>query len=53
MNYPWGKAFDSLRCNSYESGLGRTTAVGLYPYGKSPVGVLDMSGNVWEWTNTV
>ena len=32
----------------YESGLGRTTAVGLYPQGASPVGALDMSGNVWE-----
>lgn len=47
--YPWGKTFDSLRCNIYESGLGRTTAVGLYPDGRSPVGTLDMSGNVWEW----
>jgi len=47
--YPWGKDFDTLRCNSSESGLGRTTAVGLYPHGISPVGALDMSGNVWEW----
>ncbi len=47
--YPWGTAFDSLRCNTYESVLGRTTAVGLYPQGISPVGALDMSGNVWEW----
>ena len=47
--YPWGKDFDSQRCNTYESGLGRTTAVGLYPQGISPVGALDMSGNVWEW----
>jgi hypothetical protein len=51
--YPWGKDFDSMRCNSNESGLGRTTAVGLYPDGKSPVGALDMIGNVWEWTNNV
>ena len=47
--YPWGKDFESQRCNTYESGLGRTTAVGLYPQGISPVGALDMSGNVWEW----
>ncbi|MEN8260983.1 MAG: SUMF1/EgtB/PvdO family nonheme iron enzyme [Pseudomonadota bacterium] len=48
-NYPWGEKFESLRCNSSESGLGRTTAVGLYANGKSPIGALDMSGNVWEW----
>jgi formylglycine-generating enzyme required for sulfatase activity len=47
--YPWGTVFESLHCNSYESGLGRTTAVGLYPHGISPVGALDMSGNIWEW----
>jgi formylglycine-generating enzyme required for sulfatase activity len=29
--------------------LRSTTAVGLYPWGKSPYGVMDMCGNVWEW----
>ena len=47
--YPWGNDFESKRCNTWESGLGRTTAVGLYPDGISPVGALDMCGNVWEW----
>jgi len=47
--YPWGRDWDSERCNTEESGLSRTTAVGLYPKGASPVGALDMSGNVWEW----
>ncbi len=47
--YPWGETFDASRCNGHETGLGATTAVGAFPSGASPCGVLDMSGNVWEW----
>ena len=49
MERIWGEKWDSSRANTSESGLSRTTAVGLYPKGASPVGALDMSGNVWEW----
>ena len=47
--YPWSGGWDPARANTYESGLARTTAVGMYPAGASPVGALDMGGNVLEW----
>ncbi|MEP7288089.1 MAG: SUMF1/EgtB/PvdO family nonheme iron enzyme [Chloroflexota bacterium] len=51
-DYPYGKTFDKTKCNTKESGKGQTTPVDRYPQGASPFGVLDMSGNVWEWTLT-
>jgi formylglycine-generating enzyme required for sulfatase activity len=48
--YPWGSEWDTAKANTSESGLSRTTAVGMYPQGEVPgIGMLDMSGNVWEW----
>ena len=46
--YPWG-AWTDAKANTSESRLGRTTAVGGYPGGASPQGVLDLAGNVWAW----
>jgi formylglycine-generating enzyme required for sulfatase activity len=49
FQYPWGDQFDKNKCNSRESGLNRTSPVGIFPGGKSPYGCMDMAGNVWEW----
>ena len=53
-DYPWGDILDTNKCNTYESGKGHTTPVGLYsPQGDSPYGCTDMMGNVWEWTHSL
>jgi formylglycine-generating enzyme required for sulfatase activity len=49
LKYPWGEDFDKNSCNSYESGLNRTSPVGIFSKGKSPYNCFDMAGNVWEW----
>lgn len=51
-HWPWGDDDDAARANVRETGRGATTAVGAYPTGASPDGVLDLIGNVREWTNT-
>ena len=51
--YPWGGRLDSAKANVGSLGKGAPTAVGSYPDGASPYGVLDMSGNVFEWTRSL
>ncbi len=41
------------RANTYESGIGGTSPVNMYPLGESkPFELWDVAGNVWEWTDS-
>lgn len=55
--YPWGDNWETGRANGTWSGAAgaegtTTTAVNAYPQGASPYGLLDLVGNVAEWTST-
>ena len=47
--WPWGNVFDPKKANMDSDG---TKPVGSYKAGASPYGCLDMTGNVWEWTDS-
>lgn len=51
--FPWGNAFDARLLNSEDGGPFDTVPVGRYLDGQSPYGVLDMAGQVFEWTSTL
>lgn len=56
--YPWGNKFDRARLNSRdwwgesENEAWSTTMGGQFETGNSVAGASDISGNVWEWTNS-
>ncbi len=47
--YPYGKDYDPVKGNTSDTDIGQTSAVGIFPNGASPYGVLDLSGNLWGW----
>ncbi len=52
QHYPWGNEPDALNANIRGKGdsFRNTSPGGKFPEGASPYGAMDMSGNVWEWT---
>lgn len=51
--YPWGNSSpNSNLLNSKSSNIGDTKPVDSYPDGKSYYGLINMSGNVMEWTSS-
>jgi formylglycine-generating enzyme required for sulfatase activity len=50
--YPWGGKFHPAKANVGKKAKA-LMPVGSYPDGASPYGLLDMSGNVCEWTRSL
>lgn len=50
--YPYGNTYSPGKCNSKESGKGKIMPSGSMSGCRSRYGVMDLSGNVLEWTVT-
>lgn len=49
--YPWGDFYEPTRSPSLDAQSMSASPVGNFPKGASSFGVLDLVGNVWQWTS--
>lgn len=47
--YPWGNSKPNKKLAFYGAPYNSSASVDAFPEGASPYGVLDLSGNQWEW----
>jgi formylglycine-generating enzyme required for sulfatase activity len=50
--WPWGDDWEPEWVNA-DMSVGATSTPGCFEAGRSPIGCLDMAGNVWEWTRSL
>jgi iron(II)-dependent oxidoreductase len=51
--YPWGNEPPDKQRANFNAGFGKTVPVGTLRKGATPEGVLDLAGNVHEWTSSI
>jgi formylglycine-generating enzyme required for sulfatase activity len=51
--YPWGNEFCPDNANTRQTSINAICVVGCFLEGFSPYGVMEMGGNVWEWTRSL
>ena len=50
--YPWGNSKPTNKHALYGAAYNASAPVDAFPEGASPYGVLDLSGNQWEWVSS-